>query len=155
MTRYLTGLSVIALIAGGVSLGHAQTLPALPPNIHVLDAGVRSTVLDLIDRSPTFRSQCDAIAGTANVSVSIGRPIEPMSNYKRSRLTLRRYDTGVIAHIELPPLARGDALAYDLAYVIERAQQGQGYAPAGEANRADAVRRAVRSELWKADASRR
>ena len=77
MTRFFTGISVIGLIAGGVSIGHAQTLPeqvALPKNIHVLDARLRPAVIELLAVSPTFKRQCDTIGATPNVHVTIGKP---------------------------------------------------------------------------------
>ena len=158
MTRFFTGISVIGLIAGGVSIGQAQTLPeqvALPKNIHVLDAGMRPAVIELLAVSPTFKRQCDTIGATPNVHVTIGNPVVPLSKLNRSRLTLRRYDTGLLAFIELPALARADVLAYDLEYVIGQLQQVPGQGRAAETSRAHAAQRAARNEYRRSDSETR
>ncbi len=140
----------------------------LAPNIHA-GAQLRRTIEQLLERSPTLRSQCGRIAA-ARVLVRVEVSSTAADALTRARSVARRYASGlVVVDVELPP-ASGDfaeLLAHEFEHVVEivdgvdfkaAADQGDGEAMwrradgAYESERAKAAGLAAAAEARPAEA---
>jgi hypothetical protein len=117
-------LAFAMLCAWTVSPAQAQTdsAPALPLHLFVAPC-LRETVETMMERSPTFRAQVDAIARTGALGLSM--TFEATSGSRRAETTLRRYESGLLlANIRIHSIAdKEELIAHEIEHVLEQVER--------------------------------
>jgi hypothetical protein len=121
--------TIAAMVFAGstVSAGPAYSCGALPPAIQA-DPFLESVVAAVLAASPTFSLQCQRIADTRFLTVSI-RPLPRREDACcRARTTIRRYPSGaMIAWVEIPALRtrleHAELLGHEFEHILEQIDQ--------------------------------
>jgi len=97
--------------------------PGLPKllNLHI-DEPLRPVVARMLERSPTFRRQWDAIARGDRVHVAVFLTAGPLDGTCRAKTTMRKYSSGLLFAIVLIP-PHGDypeLVAHEFEHVLEQ-----------------------------------
>lgn len=156
----------------GAARAYSAAEPAAPDGVslpaNVLAAKSYQSLLEsMLTRSATFRRQCNRIANTAHLTVTIQTTTAPWPYGVRARTHMLRSGTSLSATIELTPLQdQVELIAHEIEHVIEQldgvdlksraAVAGSGVRPgvsddlAFETTRAVQVGRKVAEEVRKA-----
>ena len=125
------------VVRGSFPAGDPIAAAPLPENIHV-GADLAPVVVELFNRSETFRRQC-AIIAAANVRVTIVVTVKLRPSVARARATIGPLGQGLWALIELAPVdAYAELLAHELEHVIEQIE-GIDLAASGTRRRCERV----------------
>jgi hypothetical protein len=107
------------VVRGSLLAGDPIAAAPLPENIHA-GADLAPLVVELFNRSATFRRQC-AIIAASNVRVTIVVTVKLPTSVARARATIGPLGQGLWALIELPPVDNyAELLAHELEHVIEQ-----------------------------------
>jgi hypothetical protein len=104
----------------------AQTLdPAavdgLPRSVHLVDGGLRGRLLDMLEKSATFRRQCRAIAREPQLQIRVSTMPWLGDTQFRARSIFRRFSSGLLeAEVELTSGDPTEWLAHEFEHVIEQ-----------------------------------
>jgi hypothetical protein len=119
---WLRVMGVVCLSLGSVAAAGSQRAPrALPPTVQV-DPNLGPTVARLLERSATFRRQCEAIARAPGVRVEVRLVPRFPSSLTRAKATVNRYEYGRMA-VLVEIAAGGDyaeLLAHEFEHVTEQ-----------------------------------
>ncbi len=111
-------LACFPLPAAGVE--EAPALVALPPAIQV-ESLLRSVTARMLEKSPTFKRQCDLIGGSGAVVVKVRVVPAPRNSFTRATSTFRRYTSGItVVDVEIPAASRiVELLAHEFEHIAE------------------------------------
>jgi hypothetical protein len=92
----------------------------VPPNLHV-PSGHRTTIVQMLERSPMFRRQCLRLAGAPQLSVVV-RTLHPLTGGPRARTQITLEENNrLLAAVEINPLGDfTELLAHELEHIIEQ-----------------------------------
>ena len=146
-------VTLLILTSWTAAEGRAVACTVLPATIQVDDL-FDATIDELLKDSPTFRRQCERIAGRPLVRVSVRVLPRADASCCRARTTLRRYASGaLIAWVEIPSprtrLEHAELLGHEFEHILEQIDvvdlQGQTARPAGATRLADGAYETVRA----------
>lgn len=125
MSRLQRSCALALLILSGAiaPLAHAQPPAAITPPKHLFVAPcLRPVVETMLEHSPTFRAQVDAIARTRALGIAI--VLAAGSGSRRADATMRRYASGLLlATIRIHSLAdKEELIAHELEHVLEQVE---------------------------------
>ena len=121
-TRSWVGVTAMLLVTfvGAVGADEQQCRRAFIPSNVDLPRGFERTLLRLIERSPTFRSQCERIANADNLRVTV-RIDTLIPSYCRAFTIVHRRGLQIRADVHLPAGAHFvEFLAHEFEHVIEQ-----------------------------------
>jgi hypothetical protein len=117
-------LVLAMLCAWTVSPAQAQTdsAPALPKHLFIAPC-LRETVDAMMERSPTFRAQIEAIARTPGLGLAVTLEATPSS--RRAEARMRRYVSGLLlANIRIYIVAdKEELIAHEIEHVLEQVER--------------------------------
>jgi hypothetical protein len=118
-TRRVVCVTVVYLaLMGGVP----RAEPARSPNRIQLTSALRREAQRMIQRSPTFRAQCDRLERTAGLQVIVrrDRSLEPRSY--RAKSTIQRLRTGeLLAIVDIGPHGNPvEWIAHEFEHILEK-----------------------------------
>ena len=92
----------------------------MPPTIQV-ETLLRSTTARMLEKSPTFRRQCDLIGASPTIVVKVRVVPAPRNSFTRATTTFRRYTSGItVADVEIPAASRLiELLAHEFEHIAE------------------------------------
>lgn len=92
----------------------------MPPTIQV-ESLLRSVTTRMLDKSPTFKRQCELIGASPAVVVKVVVVPAPRSSFTRATTTFRRYTSGItIAEVEIPAASRFvELIAHEFEHISE------------------------------------
>ena len=98
----------------------APALAALPPVIQV-ESLLRSVTARMLEKSPTFKRQCDLIGASGTVVVKVRVVPAPRNSFTRATSTFRRYTSGItVVDVEIPAASRVvELLAHEFEHIAE------------------------------------
>jgi hypothetical protein len=101
----------------------APIAAALPPTIQV-ESLLRNTTTRMLEKSPTFRRQCDIIGAAGHVVVKVRIVPAPRNSMCRATTTFRRYTSGItVADVEIPAASPVvELLAHEFEHIAEYVQ---------------------------------
>jgi hypothetical protein len=114
--------ALIPVAKAGAAERADSTGATVPPNIQV-DRFLQSVIDVLLQKSATFRRQCDTIRAAAHARVLIGVVWMPrLTTDPRARASIGRYSFGALrAVIEMPMIAdHAELIPHELEHVIEQ-----------------------------------
>lgn len=127
MVRVRRRAGVIALLCllseASTTVGAADEAPTgLPPTASIYIApSMRSVTARMLERSPTFRRQCDSIAESGSIFVTVRLVPASGNQLTRARTTLRRYSSGLMfAQVEIPADSQvAELIAHEFEHILE------------------------------------
>lgn len=98
----------------------APTIVVLPPTIQI-ESLLRPVTARMLEKSPTFRRQCDLIGAASNVVVKVRVVPAPRNSFSRATTTFRRYTSGItVVDVEIPAASRViELLAHEFEHIAE------------------------------------
>jgi len=113
-------LALAAFPAPAAATEEAPVLVALPPTIQV-ESLLRSVTARMLEKSPTFKRQCDLIGGSGSIVVKVRVVPAPRNSFTRATTTFRRYTSGItVADVEIPAASRlVELLAHEFEHIAE------------------------------------
>jgi len=114
--------AVLLLVLGGVvSAAQQQCLRSpLPTNVYLVH-DIERAIQRIYDLSPSFRAQCERIAGADNLRVTVR--IDPLIQQSRRRAftLLQRRGRQIRADVHLPPSSNhAEMLAHEFEHIVEQ-----------------------------------
>jgi hypothetical protein len=96
------------------------TATVLPTTVQV-DALLRSITSRMLDKSPTFRRQCQIIGASGSLVVKVRVVPGPKNTLTRAVTTFRRYTSGLtVADVEIPAASQlVELLAHEFEHIAE------------------------------------
>ncbi len=113
-------LGLVCFPAPAVAVEEAPVLVALPPAIQV-ESLLRSVTARMLEKSPTFKRQCDLIGASGSVVVKVRVVPAPRNSLTRAASTFRRYTSGItVVDVEIPAASRVvELLAHEFEHIAE------------------------------------
>jgi hypothetical protein len=111
----------VLVMLGSVIAAEPQQRPrcALPANVD-LPRGLEPAITRLYGRSPTFRSQCERIAGATDVKVNVRIDAAIPSSCRAFTIVSRR-GREIRAEVHLPPSSdHSELLAHEFEHLLEQ-----------------------------------
>ena len=103
-----------------VMLEVAHEPAAIPPNL-VVPVMYRPLLLEMLERSSTFRRQCHRLANTPELTVNLLTTASARDIRLRARTRIVRKPVGLIATIEFLQLADApELIAHEIEHIIEQ-----------------------------------
>ncbi len=98
----------------------APALAALPPVIQV-ESLLRTVTARMLEKSPTFKRQCNLIGASGTVVVKVRVVPAPRNSFTRATSTFRRYTSGItVVDVEIPAASRVvELLAHEFEHIAE------------------------------------
>jgi hypothetical protein len=128
MSRDVRGVGFISLVlfalvgspAPAAAAEEAPALVALPPTIQV-ETLLRSVTARMLEKSPTFKRQCDVIGASSVVVVKVRVVPAPRNSFTRATTTFRRYTSGItVVDVEIPAASKlVELLAHEFEHIAE------------------------------------
>jgi hypothetical protein len=114
---------MVGMVSNGVGVylePHTSDGAEMPPNLTV-PSTFRTTIEQMLERSPMFRRQCLRLAAAPQLTVVV-RMLHPLTAGPRARTQIKRADRNrLIATVEINPLGDfTELLAHELEHVIEQ-----------------------------------
>lgn len=116
-------LGLVSLAASASAVEEAPALVALPTTIQV-ETLLRSVTARMLEKSPTFKRQCDIIGAAGHVVVKVRVVPAPRSSMTRATTTFRRYTSGItVADVEIPAASPVvELIAHEFEHIAEYVQ---------------------------------
>jgi hypothetical protein len=115
-------LFVLLAAVPAPAAANEMTTPAatMPSSIQV-ESLLRSVTTLMLERSPTFKRQCDVIGASATTVVKVRVVPAPRNNFTRATTTFRRYTSGLtIVEVEIPAASQlVELLAHEFEHIAE------------------------------------
>jgi hypothetical protein len=116
----------LGLGGGTSSASAAEEAPAvfaLPATIQV-ESLLRSVTSSMLQKSPTFKRQCDIIGAAGHVVVKVRVVPAPKNSITRATTTFRRYTSGItVADVEIPAASPViELIAHEFEHIAEYVQ---------------------------------
>jgi hypothetical protein len=113
-------LGLASLPTPAAAIEEPSAIAALPPVIQV-ESLLRTVTARMLEKSPTFKRQCDLIGGSGSIVVKVRVVPAPRNSFTRATTTFRRYTSGItIADVEIPAASRiVELLAHEFEHIAE------------------------------------
>jgi hypothetical protein len=117
------GLGLAGWTASASPVEEAPIVVALPTAIQV-ESLLRSVTTRMLEKSPTFKRQCDIIGAAGHVVVKVRVVPSPKNSMSRATTTFRRYTSGItVADVEIPAASPVvELIAHEFEHVAEYVQ---------------------------------
>lgn len=113
-------LRLVCVPASVSAIEEAPAIVAMPPAIQV-ETLLRGTTARMLERSPTFRRQCDLIGASGTIVVKVRVVPSARNSFTRATTTFRRYTSGLtVADVEIPAASRVvELVAHEFEHIAE------------------------------------
>lgn len=117
---FILVLGIACFPAPAAATEEAPVLVTLPPTIQV-ESLLRSVTARMLEKSPTFKRQCDLIGASGSIVVKVRVVPAPRNSFTRATTTFRRYTSGItVADVEIPAASRlVELLAHEFEHIAE------------------------------------